>query len=80
MQRPDRLLQARFAQLLIGLLVVAVGGTFSPGALAQSGTVKLEWLTWSFFRFTSPGGKVILTNPNITGNADAAAAVKVERI
>lgn len=25
--------------------------------------VKMEWLSWSHFRFTSPTGKVILTNP-----------------
>ena len=28
--------------------------------------VKMEWLGWSHFRFTSPTGKVILTNPFIT--------------
>lgn len=33
--------------------------------------MKLEWFGWSFFRFTSPTGRV-LTNPFITGNADAA--------
>ena len=27
------------------------------------GEVKIEWLTWSFYRITTPGGKVILTNP-----------------
>jgi L-ascorbate metabolism protein UlaG (beta-lactamase superfamily) len=26
----------------------------------------MEWLSWSHFRFTSPGGKVILTNPFVT--------------
>lgn len=48
-----------------------------PGspAQAQSGTVKLEWLSWSFFRFTSPNGKVILTNPFIAGNPDAAVTL-----
>ena len=46
---------------LIGLtLVLSAAPAFSqnPGS-----AVKLEWLTWSFFRITSPGGKVILTNP-----------------
>ena len=42
---------------------------------AAAGTVKLEWLGWSFFRFTSPTGKVILTNPFIQGNPDAAVRV-----
>jgi L-ascorbate metabolism protein UlaG (beta-lactamase superfamily) len=34
--------------------------------------VRLEWLSWSFFRLTSPSGKVILTNPFIDGNPDVA--------
>jgi len=80
MQRSVRSFQTRFARFLIVLLIAAAGGTLGPGALAQGKTVKLEWLTWSFFRFTSPGGKVILTNPFITGNPDAAAGVKLEEI
>jgi L-ascorbate metabolism protein UlaG (beta-lactamase superfamily) len=80
MHRPARSFQPRFAQLLIVFLVATAGGAFSPGTLAQAGTLKLEWLTWSFFRFTTPGGKVILTNPFITGNPDAAAGVKLEEI
>ena len=80
MQRSVRSFQTRFARFLIVLLIAAADGTLGPGALAQGKTVKLEWLTWSFFRFTSPGGKVILTNPFITGNPDAAAGVKLEEI
>lgn len=80
MHRPARSFQTHFAQLLIVFLVAAAGGAFSSSALAQAGTLKLEWLTWSFFRFTTPGGKVILTNPFITGNPDAAAGVKLEEI
>ena len=67
----------RFLNLAFALLAAAA---FSPGALAQAGTVKLEWITWSFFRFTTPGGKVILTNPFITGNPDAAAGIKLEEV
>lgn len=55
------------APVLAVMALLALG----PAAHAQSGTVKLEWLTWSFFRFTSPTGKVILTNPFIVGNPDA---------
>jgi L-ascorbate metabolism protein UlaG (beta-lactamase superfamily) len=47
----------------------------APAAGAQGGVVQLEWLGWSFFRFTSPNGKVILTNPFIQGNADAAVSL-----
>lgn len=53
--------------MLVGLALL----TLAPEAQAQSGTVKVEWLTWSFFRFTSPKGKVILTNPFMAGNPDA---------
>ncbi|MFN8525302.1 MAG: MBL fold metallo-hydrolase [Chloroflexota bacterium] len=59
--------------------VLALGGVAAPWpaapAEAQSGTVKLEWLGWSHFRLTSVNGKVILINPFITGNADAALGV-----
>lgn len=70
----------RCASLALILLAATGCAALSPAPPAQSGTVKLEWLTWSFFRFTSPGGKVILTNPFITGNPDAAAGVKLEEI
>src|SRR3972149_5080130 len=34
--------------------------------LAQSkGEVKMEWLSHSHFRFSSPSGKVLLTNPHL---------------
>jgi L-ascorbate metabolism protein UlaG (beta-lactamase superfamily) len=36
------------------------------GAGAQSAPVTMEWLSWSHFRFTSPGGKTLLTNPFVT--------------
>jgi L-ascorbate metabolism protein UlaG (beta-lactamase superfamily) len=35
----------------------------------------MEWFGWSFFRFTSPNGKIILTNPYITGNPDASVTL-----
>src|SRR3972149_980477 len=76
---PGRL-NVRSLKLVIILLATVAGATFAAGAMAQSGSVKLEWITWSFFRFTTPGGKVILTNPFITGNPDAAAGVKLEEI
>ena len=71
--RINRLIKALVAALLIGQ--AALLGSVTQ---AQSGPVKVEWLGWSFYRFTSPTGKVILTNPFITGNADAA--VKLEEI
>ena len=35
----------------------------------------MEWLGWSHFCFTSPNGTVVLTNPFIDGNPDAAVSV-----
>ncbi len=64
---------------IIGLVLTAPAASWmTRTAQAQAATVKVEWLGWSFFRFTSPTGKVILTNPFITGNADAA--VKLEDV
>ena len=58
-----------------------VGGAFAAmlamwagQAPAQSGPVKMEWLSWSVFRFTSPGGKIIVTNPFVT-NPDSPVKV-----
>jgi L-ascorbate metabolism protein UlaG (beta-lactamase superfamily) len=53
------------ALLAAGLLAVPAG----LGA-QSSAPVKMEWLSWSHFRFTSPTGKVILTNP-FTTNPDS---------
>lgn len=61
--------------LLATLALLLPSVTDSPPVAAQGGTVKVEWLGWSFFRFTAPNGKVVLTNPFITGNADAAVSV-----
>jgi L-ascorbate metabolism protein UlaG (beta-lactamase superfamily) len=62
---------------VLAACLLLAGGTGAQPA-AQTGKVKLEWLSWSFFRLTSPGGKVILTNPFITGNPDAV--VKLEEV
>lgn len=62
---------------LIGAVGVAAIGTLALGpaaAQAQRGTIKLEWFSWSIFRFTSPTGKVILTNPFVT-NPDSPVKV-----
>lgn len=61
----------------ITVAIVASLSVLAPGPAsdAQTGTVKLEWLTWSFFRFTSPTGKVLLTNPFMAGNPDAKATL-----
>ncbi len=57
------------------LPVIDTGASGSPVQPGQSkefeGEVKIEWLTWSFYRITTPGGKVILTNPWYT-NPDSS--------
>jgi L-ascorbate metabolism protein UlaG (beta-lactamase superfamily) len=47
--------------ILAALVSIAMLMLAEPARAA--GDVKVEWLTWSFFRITSPEGKVILTNP-----------------
>jgi L-ascorbate metabolism protein UlaG (beta-lactamase superfamily) len=61
--------------LLFGLAALAVlfvsAGSAAPAAqTATGGTVGVEWFGWSHYRFTSPTGKVILTNP-FTSNPDS---------
>jgi hypothetical protein len=67
--------RCRSLLLLLGALALVGSAPLVPAVQAQGGTVKVEWLGWSFFRFTSPTGKVILTNPFIAGNPDAAVSV-----
>lgn len=78
-RRPARLPVVVPAGALLAL-ALAAAGPLAPapearaqgaGAPTRSEPVKLEWLSWSFFRFTSPSGKVILTNPFVAGNPDA---------
>jgi L-ascorbate metabolism protein UlaG (beta-lactamase superfamily) len=62
------------AVLLVAGLA-ALGITFvSAGSAAPAaqtgGSVKVEWFGWSHYRFTSPTGKVVLTNP-FTSNPDS---------
>jgi L-ascorbate metabolism protein UlaG (beta-lactamase superfamily) len=67
---------AREWRWVIGGALAAMVAAWAGQAPAQStpGPVKMEWLSWSIFRFTSPGGKVILTNPFVT-NPDSPVKV-----
>lgn len=75
----DRVLRKPLARVTVAVALALVATALiasSAFALAQAGTVKVEWLSWSFFRFTSPTGKVIiLTNPFMAGNADATVTL-----
>ena len=69
--RDFRQFRGAMLKVVIVALLIAPLGLLSLPARAKSSEVKVEWLSWSFYRFTSPTGKVILTNPFITGNPDA---------
>src|SRR3979490_1223197 len=61
--------------LLISGMAALAGGLTSAGSAAPArqpagGSVTVEWFGWSHYRFTSPTGKVILTNP-FTSNPDS---------
>ena len=43
------------------------------------GEVRIEWLTWSFFRITSPQGKVILTNPWLSNPDSQTSLEQIEK-
>ena len=49
------------ALALIALVSTALLISVAP--LRAASDVKVEWMTWGFYRITSPGGKVILINP-----------------
>jgi L-ascorbate metabolism protein UlaG (beta-lactamase superfamily) len=59
---------------VIGGALAAMLTAWAGPAPAQSGPVKMEWFSWSVFRFTSPTGKVVLTNPFVA-NPDSPVKV-----
>ncbi|MGR3291325.1 MAG: MBL fold metallo-hydrolase [Paracoccaceae bacterium] len=52
---------AASAFAVIALVSTALLMSMAPVRAASD--VKVEWMTWGFYRITSPGGKVILINP-----------------
>jgi L-ascorbate metabolism protein UlaG (beta-lactamase superfamily) len=61
--------------LLVASSVLAPSA--SPSVFAETeeqGTVTVEWLGWNAWRFTSPGGRVILANPFVN-NPDSPVSV-----
>ena len=57
-------LTGRWATMSLGLIVLILSALVMTAAPSRAASdVKVEWLTWGFYRITSPGGKVILTNP-----------------
>lgn len=50
-------------------------GAGGASASAQDSGITVEFLGWSHYRLTSPSGKVVVTNPFITNNPDAAVTL-----
>ena len=76
--------EARFASILVKPFFVALMLAVLPAA-AQQGKVEVLWLGQSAFRITTPGGKVIVTDPWLLKNPltpanykDLAALGKVD--
>jgi L-ascorbate metabolism protein UlaG (beta-lactamase superfamily) len=60
-----------------GALVVALALALSASLLmAQSGKVEVHWLGQATFKITTPGGKVIVTDPWLKGNPKTPADYK----
>jgi L-ascorbate metabolism protein UlaG (beta-lactamase superfamily) len=58
-------------------LIVALSLALSAPLLpAQSGKVEVHWLGQATFKITTPGGKVIVTDPFLTGNPKTPAEYK----
>jgi len=72
-----RVATALVASVLVGAFLLVGTASSQSTTSGQAGTVTLEWLGWSHYRFTSPNGKVVLTNPFVN-NPDSP--VKLEDI
>jgi L-ascorbate metabolism protein UlaG (beta-lactamase superfamily) len=60
-----------------GALVVALSLALSGSQLlAQPGKVEVLWLGQATFKITTPGGKVIVIDPFLTGNPKTPAEYK----
>src|SRR5919202_648456 len=59
-----------FGMAALAILFASAGSAAPAAQPATGGNVKVEWFGWSHYRFTSPNGKVILTNP-FTSNPDS---------
>jgi L-ascorbate metabolism protein UlaG (beta-lactamase superfamily) len=67
----------RKAVKLGAALVVALSFALSAALLpAQSGKLEVHWLGQATFKITTPGGKVIVTDPFLTGNPKTPAEYK----
>ena len=72
---PDTTRRLATAVMLVSLLAAPLAAI----AQTNTGAVSLEWLTWSFFRMTSPGGKVLLTNPWLSNPDSRVSLADIDR-
>src|SRR5258707_9209232 len=63
------MLDRLFSFVIVGLLLAA-------GAAHAQGKPELQWFGQSAFKLTTPGGKVIMIDPFITGNPKTPAELK----
>jgi L-ascorbate metabolism protein UlaG (beta-lactamase superfamily) len=54
----------RWTMMALSLVVPVIVAFMMMAAPSRAANdVKVEWMTWGFYRITSPGGKVIMINP-----------------
>ncbi len=58
-----RIINGAVASAIALIALVSTALLMSAAPVRAESDVKVEWLTWGFYRITSPGGKVILINP-----------------
>lgn len=72
----DRVRRFGALSAVLALLAVVMGVPFASARSQDPGGVEMTFLGNMTFRFVSPTGKVIYTNPFFTGNADSPITVE----
>jgi L-ascorbate metabolism protein UlaG (beta-lactamase superfamily) len=70
----------RFFTLLCALVALALPNAFgqTPAPVASNGKTELLWLSQASFRIKSPGGKIIVVDPWLTGGPKTPAPYKTD--
>ena len=66
------------AALLAGCAPMSMAPTASAAPAAEAGQTELLWLGQASFRIKSPGGKIIVVDPWITGGTKTPAPYKTD--
>src|SRR5437899_2710363 len=75
----SRLSIGRVLALVVTALLISISILMPAIVNAQEGTVTVQWLGWSHYRFTSPTGKVLLTNPFVTNPDSPVRAADITK-